>query len=218
MWDRDRGCAPGPRHVPARYDATTAAATGQLAKGDRSARTRAHRACLGIASEVRLVAAHVLYTLSSLLVLLGLPGLYVAQRGRMGRLGFAGFLGAFFGTYLIAVSGNFGFLAPVLAKEAPAVIIATGLYPPVVGLNGLAAVAFMVGYALLGIAMTRAGTLPRLSGIFVAVGGPAYLLGLGIALIVSPAVWPVAVLGSASLGAGLAWPGYRLWQPMTASV
>src|SRR5215212_301180 len=170
-----------------------------------------------IASEVRLVAAHVLYTLSSLLLLLGLPGLYVAQRARMGRLGFAGFLVAFFGTYLIAVSGNFGFLAPVLAKEAPAVIIATGLYPPVVGLNGLAAIAFMVGYALFGIAMTRTATLPRLSGIFVAVGGPAYLLSLGISLIVSPAVWPVAVLGSASLGVGLAWPGYRLWQPTTAS-
>jgi hypothetical protein len=170
-----------------------------------------------IASEVRLVAAHVLYTVSSLLVLLGLPGFYVAQRGRMGRLGFAGFLVAFFGTYLLAVSGNFGFLAPVLAKEAPALIIATGFYPPVAGLNGLAAVAFMVGYALLGIAMTRAETLPRLSGIFVAVGGPAYLLGAGIALIVSPAVWPVAVLGSACLGAGLAWPGYRLWQPMIAA-
>src|SRR4029453_16704387 len=45
-----------------------------------------------IASEVRLVAAHVLSTLSSLLVLLGLPGLYVAQRTEMGRLGFVGFL------------------------------------------------------------------------------------------------------------------------------
>ena len=97
-------------------------------------------------------------------------------------------------------------------------LIPSGLYPPVAGLNGLAAIAFMVGYALLGIAMTRTPTLPRLSGIFVAAGGPAYLLGAGIALIVSPAVWPVAVLGSASLGAGLAWPGYRLWQPMTASV
>jgi hypothetical protein len=170
-----------------------------------------------IASEVRLVAAHVLYTLSSLLVLLGLPGLYVAHRAGMGRLGFVGFLGAFFGTYLLAVSGNFGFLAPVLAKEAPAVIIATGLYPPILGLNGLAIITFIVGYALFGIAMTRTATLPRLSGILVAVGCPAYLLGAGIALIVSPAVWPVAVLGSACLGAGLAWPGYRLWQPMTAS-
>jgi hypothetical protein len=169
-----------------------------------------------IASEVRLVAAHAVYTLAWLLVMLGLPGLYVAQRGEMGRLGLAGFLGAFFGTYLIAVSGNFGFLAPVLAKEAPAVIIAIGLYSPVVGLNGLAVIAFVVGYALFGVAMTKTATLPRLSGILVAVGGPSHLLGLGIALIVSPAVWPVAVLGSVSLGVGLAWPGYRLWQ-MTAS-
>src|SRR5215210_2151871 len=170
-----------------------------------------------IASEVRLVAAHVLYTLSSLLVLLGLPGLYVAQRGGMGRLGLAGLLGAFVGTYLIAVSGNFGFLAPVLAKESPAVINSIGLYPPVVGLNGLAVIGFVAGYAVLGIAMARTPTLPRLAGIFVAVGGPVYLLGAGVALIVSSALWAVAVLGSVSLGAGLAWPGYRLWRPTTAS-
>ena len=40
-----------------------------------------------IASESRLVAAHVVYTLAWLLVLLGLPGFYAAQRGGMGRLG-----------------------------------------------------------------------------------------------------------------------------------
>jgi hypothetical protein len=61
-----------------------------------------------IASEQRLVAAHVVYTLAWLLVLLGLPGLYAAQRGGMGRLGLVGFLTAFSGTYLIAVTGNFG--------------------------------------------------------------------------------------------------------------
>src|SRR5215213_5892799 len=67
-----------------------------------------------IASEVRLIAAHALFTLYCLLVLLGLPGLYAAQRGGMGRLGLAGFLTAFTGTYLIPVTGYFGFLAPVL--------------------------------------------------------------------------------------------------------
>jgi len=72
-----------------------------------------------VASEPRLVAAHVVYTLAWLLVLLGLPGLYAAQRGGMGRLGLVGFLTAFAGTYLIAVTGNFGFLAPVLAKPSP---------------------------------------------------------------------------------------------------
>ena len=41
-------------------------------------------------AEVRLVAAHVGFTVSSLLVLLGLPGLYGAESVRMGRLGLAG--------------------------------------------------------------------------------------------------------------------------------
>ena len=36
-----------------------------------------------IASEVGLVAAHFVYTLAWLLVLLGLPGLYVSQRAGM---------------------------------------------------------------------------------------------------------------------------------------
>ena len=49
-----------------------------------------------IAGEVRLIAAHVVYTLCWLLVLLGLPGLYAAQRGWIGtaRIGglFDGFL------------------------------------------------------------------------------------------------------------------------------
>jgi hypothetical protein len=45
-----------------------------------------------VASESRLVAAHVVYMFAWLLVLLGLPGFYAAQRGGMGRLGLAGFL------------------------------------------------------------------------------------------------------------------------------
>ena len=170
-----------------------------------------------IASEVTLVAAHVTYTLSWLLVLLGLPALYAAQRGRMGRLGFAGFLIAFLGTYLIAVTGNFGFLAPVLAKESPAVLDAINSYPPVLGINGLAAIAFMVGYALFGIAMIRSPSLPRLAGILVAVGAPAHLIGFGLAQLVSPTLWPMAVAGSIGLGAGLAWPGYRLWRSLVSA-
>ena len=130
-----------------------------------------------IASEVGLVAAHFVYTLAGLLVLLGLPGLYVSQRAGMGRLGLIGFLTAFAGTYLIAVTGNFGFFAPVLAKEAPAVLDAIAQYWPVAVINGLAAIAFIIGYVLFGIAMTKTATLPRSSGVLVAVGAPAYLVG-----------------------------------------
>src|SRR4051794_21593042 len=120
-----------------------------------------------VAAEPRLVAAHVVYTLAWLLVLLGLPGLYADQRGGMGRLGLAGFLTAFSGTYLIAVTGNFGFLAPVLARQSPAVLDSINRYSPVVIINGLAAILFMIGYVLFGIAMIKAATLPRWSGVLV---------------------------------------------------
>jgi hypothetical protein len=96
-----------------------------------------------IASEVGLVAAHFVYTLAGLLVLLGLPGLYVSHRGGMGRLGLIGFLTAFAGPYLIAVTGTFGFFAPVLAKESPATLDAIGQYWPVAVIDGLAAITFI---------------------------------------------------------------------------
>ena len=86
---------------------------------------------------------------------------------------------AFSGTYLIAVTGNFGFLAPVLAKQSPAVLDGLSQSLPVVIINGLAAILFMVGYILFGIAMIRTATLPRWSGVLVAVGAPAHLLGSG---------------------------------------
>jgi hypothetical protein len=170
-----------------------------------------------VASESRLVAAHVFYTLAWFLVLLGLPGLCAAQRGGMGLLGLVGFLTAFAGTYLIAVTGNFGFLAPVLAKQSPAVLDSINQYLPVVIINGLAAVLFMIGYVLFGVAMIRTATLPRWSGVLVAVGAPAHLLGFGISQLVTTAAWPIAILGSVCLGVGLGWPGYRLWHTPAGS-
>ena len=92
---------------------------------------------------------------------------------------------AFSGTYLIAVTGNFGFLAPVLAKRSPAVLDSINQYAPVVIINGLATILFIIGYLLLGVAMIRTGTLPRWSGVLDAVGAPAHLLGFGIAQLVS---------------------------------
>jgi hypothetical protein len=147
-------------------------------------------------AEVRLVAAHVLFTLSYLLVLLGLPGLYGAHSVTMGRLGLVGFLAAFTGTMLVAVSGNFGFLAPVLAAESPATIDAINAYLPEVTLNAVAFVGFVAGFILFGTAMAKSTTLPRSSGLLVAVG----------------AFWTVGILGSVALGVGLGWPGYQLWQ------
>jgi hypothetical protein len=59
-------------------------------------------------SAPRLVAAHVVYTMAWLLVMLGLPGIYAAHRGGMGRLGLVGFLTAFTGTYLTTRTSTVG--------------------------------------------------------------------------------------------------------------
>src|SRR5215218_2895652 len=161
-----------------------------------------------VATESRLVAAHVVYTLAWLLVLLGLPGLNAAQRGGMGRLGLVGFLTAFISTYLIAVTGNFGFLAPVLAKQSPAVLDSINQYLPVVIINGLAAVLFMIGYVLFGVAMIRTATLPRWAGILVVVGAPAHCLVSGSLSWSRPPPgqsrsWAVRVSAPASPGAAI---------------
>ena len=165
-----------------------------------------------LGTEVRLVAAHVLFTLSYLLVLLGLPGLYGAESVRMGRLGLVGFLLAFMGTMLVAVSGSFGFIAPVLAAESPATINAINLYPPEVALDAVAFGGFVVGFVLFGMAMAKTATLPRFSGFLVAVGTPIQVFGFALGQTVSAALWIFAILGSVALGAGLAWPGYQMWK------
>jgi hypothetical protein len=163
-------------------------------------------------AEGRLVAAHVLFTLSTLLVLLGLPGLYGTASVRMGRLGLVGFLLAFLGTMLIAVSGSFGFLAPVLAAQSPATIDAINRYLPEAALNGVAFAGFVVGFVSFGVAMARTAGFPRPSGVLVAIGAPTQVVGFALAQLVAPAWWSMAILGSAALGAGLAWPGYQIWQ------
>jgi threonine dehydrogenase-like Zn-dependent dehydrogenase len=88
----------------------------------------------------------------------------------------------------------------------------------VVIVNGLAAILFMIGCVRFGVAMIRAVTLPRWSGVLVAVGAPAHLLGFGIAQLVSTTAWPIAILGSVCLGAGLGWAGCRLRQTPTAAI
>lgn len=165
-----------------------------------------------LANEARLVTSHVLFTLSYMLVLVGLPGLYGAESASMGRLGFAGFVVSFIGTTALAVSGNFGFLAPVLAAEAPETINAISGYPPAVALSALGAIGFLVGFVIFGMAVFKAATLPRLCGILIAVGAPVHLFGFALAQFASPALWPFTILGSVALGTGLAVPGYQMWQ------
>ena len=161
--------------------------------------------------ELRLVAAHGIFTLSCGFLLLGLPGLYIAQSERAGRFGLVSFLMLFFGTLFFAVSNNYGFIAPVLAAQAPAMLDAINAYPPVIALNALLAVGFFVGFIFFGIATLRARVLPRQTGFLMIIGSPLNMIGSVLGLLVSEALWIVAILGALALGLGLAVAGYSLW-------
>jgi len=161
--------------------------------------------------ELRLVTAHWLTTCAFGFLLLGVPGLYATQSERAGRLGLVSFLMVFFGTLFFAVSNNYGFIAPVLAAGAPAMLDAINAYPPVITLNALLAVGFFLGFIFFGIATLRARVLPLQTGILMIIGSPLNLVGAVLGLLVSEAFWIVAILGALVLGLGLAWAGYSLW-------
>jgi hypothetical protein len=161
--------------------------------------------------ELRLVAAHWLFTFSCGFLLLGLPGLYVAQSEWAGQLGLVSFLMLFFGTLFFAISNNYGFIAPVLAAQAPAMLDAINAYPPIITLNALLAVGFFLGFIFFGIATLRARVLPRQTGILMIIGSPLNMVGAVLGLLAFEAFWIVAILGALALGLGLASAGYSLW-------
>ena len=104
--------------------------------------------------------------------------------------------------------------SPVSAKQSPAVLDSISQYPPVVIINGLAAILFMIGYVLFGVALIRTVTLRHWSG--VCSGAPDHLAGFSIAQRLDRRVASTD-RGQRSLGAGLAWPDYRLWHTPAAS-
>ena len=152
--------------------------------------------------ELRLVAAHWLGTFFCGFLLLGLPGLYAVQSERAGRFGLVSFLWLFFGTLFLGVSGISGFIAPVLAAQAPAMLDAINAYPSVVALNWLWIVGFFLGPTFFGIATLRARVLPRQSGILMAIGSPLQLVGGGLSQFVFEPLFIVVLLGALALGLG----------------
>ena len=69
---------------------------------------------------------------------------------------------------------------------------------------------------LSGVAMIRRNIASLVRGVGCC-GRSGPFAGFGIAQLASTAVWLVAIVGSVSLGAGLAGPGYRLWHTSDAS-
>lgn len=129
----------------------------------------------------------ILFVVGILLVVVGLVGFHELHRGSYGRIGRAGFYTVVVAS-LIQVVGLVGFLLGSMALEW---LILVG------GLGSL------VGFALYGAAILRAGLLPRWCGVAIIVALPASI-----------------PLGEyASLLFGLVWLalGYVLWSQRTAS-
>ena len=141
------------------------------------------------------VPVHLLYFAALTVVLLVLVGILAIQLQRGGRLGVAGFLAAFVGTAMMLLEGREHLFSPDFGQGTP-----LGLWELMA-----ASVIFSIGYILLGVAIARAGALPRGAGILLAVGGPVVAF--------SPPIGVLAVLivGHALFGLGLVWSGYALW-------
>ena len=147
------------------------------------------------------VPVHLLSYATLIVVLLVLVGVFVRQFSRSGRLGLAGFLAAFIGTSMMLIKGREHLFSHDFGQGTPVglwQLIATSLV-------------FSVGYVLLGVAIFRAGVLPRGAGVLLAVGGPIVAFSPPIGIMA------VLVVGHTLFGAGLAWLGYALWSDPKAA-
>jgi hypothetical protein len=141
------------------------------------------------------VPMHLAYFATLMVILLGLVGIFAYQIGRAGRLGVAGFLGAFFGTAMALLEGREHLFSHTFGQGTP-----EGLWQLMA-----TALVFSVGYVLLGIAVARAGVLPRGAGVLLAAGAPLVAFAPPIG------VQPVIIVGHTLFGVGLAWAGYALF-------
>lgn len=141
------------------------------------------------------VPVHLLHFATLIGVLLALVGISARQLREAGRLGLSAFLVAFLGTAMSLLEGREHLFSHDFGQGTP-----VGLWQLI-----LTSFVFGIGYVLLGVAVFRAGVLPRGAGILLAVGGPIVAF--------SPPIGVLAVIavGHALFGLGLAWAGYALW-------
>jgi hypothetical protein len=141
------------------------------------------------------VPVHLVYFAALAVIQLALVGIFAYQIQRAGRLGLAGFLTAFFGTAMALLEGREHLFSHDFGQGTPA------------GLWQLLATAFVfsIGYVLLGVAVARAGMLPRGAGVLLAVGAPLVAFAPPIG------VQAVIIIGHTLFGVGLAWSGYALF-------
>jgi hypothetical protein len=139
------------------------------------------------------------------LTVVGLAGLAVRHGPRLGRLGVVGLVLTLVG--LVATAGLLAveaFAFPVLARADPALLDLDGPLAgdPVFRAVGGLALLWFIGEALVGVAVERAGVLPRGTGWLLAVGALCFAAFEGPFL---PVVGPLSVLLFAGAQMWLGW-------------
>lgn len=151
-----------------------------------------------------------------LLGLAGVTGLYARQVQAVGWSGLVGYL-LFSLFYALTAPFVFAeaFILPLLATAAPQFVegylgiitsapaaISLGVLPVFFALSGAG---YMLGSLLFGIAIFRAGILPRGAAALLACSGPLAILAMQLL------GHPLDRLAAAPMGIALIWLGYSLW-------
>jgi len=160
-------------------------------------------------------AVHAAGLVVVVLFLAGVAGLALLHRGRWGRLGTVAVPVTAVGLVATAaLSGIEAFAFPAVARAEPGLLEFDGPIAGTAGfwiLGGLAAL-WLLGSALLGVAVARAGVLPRAPALLLAAGALGFaafegpfvpVLGpLAVVVFAAGQVWLGAALAGAGSGAG----------------
>ncbi len=156
---------------------------------------------------------HAVLTASYMLFVFGLIGIYVIQANKAGSLGSIGFVLTFFGSLILTAQVIVAtWILPVIASQSNAPKTAYEMLDPSGPLAAFSSVVQItyvpagIGLILLGIAIMRAGVLPRWAGLLLIIGT---LLDLTI-LIGAPGEL-IVKLGDAIFDIGKLWIVYALW-------
>ena len=157
--------------------------------------------------------SHYVTAVASVFLVFGLIGLYAYQVAKVGWLGLIAFILSLAASAMLTSAELFdGALAPTLAANpATQSLVNPRQAGPFVIVIGAIAVLATVGNILLGIAIMRAGVLPRWAGLLIIIGYVFLAFGIGL-----PALAIISPVGIVLSGLGYAWCGYSIWVAMSA--
>lgn len=139
-----------------------------------------------------------------LLLTVGLTGLYLRQRHRFGKAGKAGFLLTFAGFGIAFLASIAVIVVGVTVSDEATLGVLDVLAHP------LPQLLYTIGSLLFGVATYRAGMLPRVAAVMVAIG-PSLLLAMMLSgLAGADRAFLLLLVPWAAIGLSWAWLGYAL--------